>query len=70
VRLEGRLAVLVVSEVKEELVDRLSKGLVLGVGIELLSDELELVRNAISVATVAATEQAVTLVVDAVPLLS
>lgn len=67
--LEGGLAVLIVAKIKEELVDRLSELPVLLVGIELLADELELVRNAVGVAAVTTAQELVTLVVDLVPLL-
>lgn len=68
VRLEDGLAVLVVTEVVEKLVDGLGELLVLWVGIKLLADELELISNAVSVATVAAAQEVVAVVVELVPL--
>jgi hypothetical protein len=69
VRLEDGLAVLVLTKVKEELVDRLGKLLVLRVSVKLLANELELVGDAVGVATVAAAEETVAVVVDLVPFL-
>jgi len=69
VGLEHSLAVLILTKVKEELVDRLSELLVLRVSVELLANEFELVGDAVSVSTVAATKEAVTIIVDLVPLL-
>src|SRR5690242_1583950 len=68
-RLKCGLAILVVAEIKEKLVDRLGELPVLRVGIELLTDEFELISNAISVATVAVAQKVMSLVVDLVPLL-
>jgi hypothetical protein len=67
--LESGLAVLVSAKIVKQPVHRIGKGLVLRVRIELLADVLELVGNAISVSTVAATKEIVALVVDTVPLL-
>jgi hypothetical protein len=69
VRLEDSLTVLIVTEVVEELIDGLGELLVLWVSVELLADELEFVSDTVSVATVAAAEEVVAVIVDLVPLL-
>jgi hypothetical protein len=68
VRLEGRLAVLIVAKVVEELVHRLGEGFVLRVLVELLANELELVDDSVGVIPVAVTEQELAVVVKLVPL--
>jgi hypothetical protein len=69
-RLECRLAVFVMAQIREELVDGLGKLSVLLVGVELLTDELELIGNAVSVTTVTTAKELVALVVDLVPFFS
>lgn len=67
--LENSLTVLILTEVKEELVHRLSELLVLRVSVELLANVLELVGDAVSVSAVAAAKEAVAIIIDLVPLL-
>ena len=66
--LEGRLAVLIVSKILEELVEGLGEALVLWVLIELISQELDLIHNAISVVAVTITEKEVATIVQIIPL--
>jgi hypothetical protein len=68
VRLEDSLAILVLTEITEQLVDRLGELLVLRVSIKLLADELEFISNAVSMASVTAAEEVVAIVVELVPL--
>jgi hypothetical protein len=66
--LERSLAVLVSTEIVEQPVHGIGKGLVLRVSVELLANEFELVGDAVSVSAVAASQEIVTLIVDTVPL--
>lgn len=65
-RLELRLAVLVVSEILEQLIDGFRERLVLWILIELLSDEFELLYNPVGVILVALAEEESALVVEPV----
>lgn len=67
--LEGRLAVLIVAKVSEQLGERVGKALVLGVLVELIGQELELIDDAVGVSAVLVAEKVVAVVVKAVPLL-
>lgn len=68
-RLEGWLSVLVVSKITEELVHRIGKSLVMGVRVELITQELGLISNAVGVAAVTMTEEEVASVIEVIPLL-
>lgn len=67
-RLEDRLAILIVAEISEQLLERVGKGLVLSVLVELIDQELDLVDNTVGVAAVLVTEEESTLIVELVPL--
>ena len=69
VRLECGLAIVVGTEIVEELLHRIGKSLVLWVLVELVTKEFELVHDAVGVVPVALAEQEVSLVVESVPLL-
>lgn len=69
VRLEGWLALLVVSEIGEQLLDRSRERRVVRIGVELFADELELIQNTVGVVAVAIAKQEVALVVQTVGLL-
>lgn len=66
--LEDRLAVLVVTKVLEQLCQRLSKGVVLRILVELVGEELDLVNNTVGVAAVLVAEEVSTLIVELIPL--
>jgi len=68
-RLELSLAVLILTEVEEELLDSITEGDVLSVLVELIDVELELIGNSVGVVAVAVTEEELALVVELVPLL-
>ena len=68
-RLECRLAILILTQVGEELLGGTSEGLVLGILVELLAIELELVENAVRVISVSLAEEESAFVVDLVPLI-
>jgi hypothetical protein len=68
-RLEGRVALLVVAQLLEELLDRLSESLVLRIFIELLSEKLDLVQDTIGMGSVFISKQIVALIVESIPLI-
>ncbi|KAI6767974.1 hypothetical protein HG530_005983 [Fusarium avenaceum] len=69
-RLEDRLTILVVAKILEQLLERLGKGMVLSVLIELVGKELDLIDDTVGVASVLVTEEVSALVVQLIPLAS
>jgi hypothetical protein len=69
-RLEDRLAILVVTKILEQLLERLSKGVVLSVLVELVGKELDLIDDTVGVASVLVTEEVSALIVQLIPLAS
>ena len=67
--LESWLALFILAEMLEELLQRLGERFVLGILIKLLSDEFDLVDNAVGMGAVAFTQQVAALVVELLPLL-
>lgn len=68
VGLEDGLAVLVVAEIIEQLLAGLGKGVVLRVLVELVDEELDLVKNSVGVASVLVAEQVPAMVIEVIPL--
>lgn len=68
--LEGWLAVLIVAKIVEQLLERLSEPVVVGIDSELITHEPELVHDAVGVVAVAVAEQIVSLLVELVVLAS
>jgi hypothetical protein len=66
-RLEGRLAILIVAKIQEEFLDSITESLVLGITLELLGEELDLIEDAIGVTSITFSEKMMTLIVDLVP---
>ncbi|KNB10096.1 hypothetical protein FOXG_20303 [Fusarium oxysporum f. sp. lycopersici 4287] len=69
-RLEDRLAILVVAKVLEQLLERLGKSMVLRVLVELVGKELDLIDNTVGVTAVFVAEEVSSLVVELIPLTS
>src|ERR1700712_4015041 len=69
-RLERSLAALVVTKIEEQLLHSGGESLILWVIVELITDELEFIGNAIGVATIFVTEKEVALVIERVPCIS
>jgi len=67
-RFECWLAILIVAEIEEEPLHGLTKGLVLWISIELVTQKLELVKDAVSVAAIFLTKEIVAMVVERIPL--
>ena len=68
VLLEDNLAVSVAAEILEQLLDRVGKSLVLRVLVELVGQELDLVKDLVGVGAVALADEVTALVVELVPL--
>src|SRR4051812_46529197 len=68
--LKGRLSILVVTEVIEQLLHRLCKSFVLRIFVELVAQEFELVKNTVSMVTVTITKKEVATVIELVPFIS
>jgi hypothetical protein len=68
VLLEGRLSILIISEVLEQTIHGISQTLVVGISSELLAHKLKFVDQAVSVVPVAVAEQEVAVVVETVVL--
>jgi hypothetical protein len=68
VRLEGRLAVVVMAKVVEQLGERVGEGRVLVVLVELVAEELDLIDDAIGVTPILVAQEVVAVVVETVPL--
>lgn len=66
--LESCLAVLIVSQVEEQLLDSLAERFVLWVSIELIAKEFEFVQDAIGVVAITITEEELSLIVKSIPL--
>lgn len=64
--LEGWLPVLIVSKVAEQFLHSFSEAFVVGVNSELLTHELELIRDTVGMEAIAITKQEVALVVKTV----
>lgn len=68
IRFEGGLATGILAEILEQLLERLSKGLVLRVLLELVGQELDLVDNTVRVTAVTLAQEVAALIVNLVPL--
>lgn len=69
VRLEGRLPILVITEVIEQPLAGIGKAPVVGVLVELVGEELDLISDAIGVVAVTVAKEEVAAVVELVPLI-
>lgn len=67
-RLESGLAVLVVTQVDEQLLHSITKRLVLGISIKLVAEELELIEDTVGVPAILIPEEIVALIVKRVPI--
>lgn len=67
VRLEGRLSILILTQVKEQLLHGIGETLVLGILVELISHELQFINEVIGMVTVSLSEQELSLIVELVP---
>ena len=61
-RLEGRLAVLVVAKILEQLLNRCGEGLILGILIKLIANELDLIKNSVGVGPILLTKEVVAMI--------
>jgi hypothetical protein len=67
-RLESNFAILASAKIMEQLLNGLGESLVLWVLVELISKELELVQNAVSMVAVAFAEEEMSSVIQSIPL--
>jgi hypothetical protein len=68
--LERWLAILIIAKASEQLVDGISKTLVLNILIKLISEEFDFVDDAVGMVAIAITKKEVSAVIELIPLIS
>ena len=67
-RLERSIAVLIIAEIQEKLLNSITKSLVLRVLVELVGKEFKLIKDTVGMVPVALSEEEMTLIIQLVPL--